>query len=109
MHGHANEEPMQQACHRSPSTHSPQVQRRHICYSLTCGWYTNQAQKKWKKDQIGHHARPSRRASTTAPLRTREDMCRTGAGAGRWQQDRTVGGATTSGRRTKQEGNSAPT
>ena len=26
MHGHANEEPMQQACHRSPSTHSP----RHV-------------------------------------------------------------------------------
>ena len=31
--------------------------------------------------QIGHHARP-RRESTTSPLRTGADMCRTGVGAG---------------------------
>ena len=62
-----------------------------------------------QKKEIGHHARP-RRASATAPLRTGADMCR----SRRREQRRgtyngTAGGAITSGRTTKQEGEGLPT
>ena len=40
------------------------------------------AMRQGNKKQIGHHARP-RRASTTVPLRTGADTCKTGSGAGK--------------------------
>ena len=52
-----------------------------------------------------------RPAGATAPLRTGADKCKAGSGAGkhsRAKQTRSVGGATTHGRRTRQAGESVP-
>ena len=68
------------------------------------------AMRQGNKKQIGHHARP-RRASTTVPLRTGADTCKTGSGAGKRSGAKadSVGGATTHGWRTRQASESVPT
>ena len=75
------------------------------------GWMHGPFARKKKNNQIGHHDRPRRNwpQRPYAQGRTRAKQDQVQASAPGQNQTRSIGGATTHGRRTRQAGESVPT